>query len=331
MLTTKIVKSFTAFAASFLVIFTVTAQDTWETIETSKSFTARHEAGFVKFDNKGYLIGGRRINPVDAFDPNTLTWQSLQKSPLELHHFQPVVWEDRIVVAGAMTGGYPAEKPVKNIYFFYPKENKWEKGPAIPKTRLRGGAVAVVHSNSLYLIGGITNGHLDGHVKWVDKYDFKTNTWSILPDAPHARDHAQGAILNNKIYVAGGRRTSGKIKKVFELVEPKVDVFNLTTHQWQVIKENLPTPRAGNSVFAYQNSFIVVGGESADPSKAHNDVELYNTETRSWKKMPSLQQGRHGSGVIEMNGYLWIASGSGMQGGSPELKSVERIKLNAIF
>ena len=75
----------------------------------------------------------------------------------------------------------------------------------------------------------------------------------------------------------------------------------------------------------------MVGGESANPNKAHEEVHLFNSQSKEWLKKPPLKQGRHGSGVIEINGYLWIASGSGMQGGSPELNSVERIKLDKMF
>ncbi|XQW86483.1 Kelch repeat-containing protein [Thalassotalea piscium] len=318
------------FLLSLFISFNLAAT-TWQQVETSKTFSARHEAGFVKFKNKGYLIGGRGIKAVDEFDANSLTWQPLQKSPIELHHFQPTVWQNKIVVAGALTGGYPSETPVENIYYFYPNENKWEKGPAIPKARLRGSTIAVIKNDSLYLIGGITNGHLDGNVNWVDRYDFNTDTWTILDDAPHSRDHAQGVLINNRIYVAGGRRTFGKNNQVFELVEAKLDVFDTETNQWQVAQHELPLPRAGIATFAYQDNFIVVGGESANPTKAHEEVHLYNTKSKKWMSKPALIQGRHGSGVVLINGYLWIASGSGMQGGSPELNSVERIKLDDIF
>ncbi|WP_426357698.1 Kelch repeat-containing protein [Pseudocolwellia sp. HL-MZ19] len=327
----NVAKSLFIFTAALFTIVNVCKAETWETVETSKEFSARHEAGFVKFDNKGYLIGGRGIKPVDVFDPNNLTWQALEKSPIELHHFQPSVWRNKIVVAGAMTGGYPDEKPVENIYYFYPKENKWQQGPAIPKARLRGSTVAVIKDNSLYLIGGITNGHLSGNVNWVDRYDFLTDKWTVLADAPHARDHAQGLMINDHIYIAGGRRTFGDNKQVFELVEAKVDVFDITTNKWQIADSKLPVPRAGISLFAHDTGFIVVGGESADPTKAHEEVHLFDIQTQTWKTKQPLTQGRHGSGVIELNGYLWIASGSGMQGGSPELKSVERIKLDKVF
>lgn len=85
---------------------------TWQQVDTIGNDAARHEAVFVEFEGKGYLIGGRGIKPVDEFDPTILKWVELSESPIELHHFQTVAWQDKIVVAGALTGGYPAETPV---------------------------------------------------------------------------------------------------------------------------------------------------------------------------------------------------------------------------
>ncbi|MDO6712402.1 kelch repeat-containing protein [Aliiglaciecola sp. 2_MG-2023] len=307
------------------------AQQTWDQVETNGTFSVRHEAGFVQLNNKGYLIGGRGIKSVDELEPSNLNWRNLSPSPLELHHFQPVVWQDQILIAGALTGQYPDEKPVAHIYFFSPHKNAWQQGTAIPKERLRGSAIAVVNQDILYLIGGITNGHLDGNVSWVDSLDLRTQKWSILPNAPHSRDHAQGVLIDNKIYVIGGRRTLGAQNKVFELVEEKVDVFDIASQTWSTLPQALPIPRAGLSVYAEHNSFIAVGGESANPNKAHEEVHRYDILQGQWSSAPSLIQGRHGSGVIKMNGYLWIASGSGMQGGSPELDSVERILADDMF
>jgi len=62
-----------------------------------------------------YLIGGRRINPVDVYDPATNIWTQKGPTPIELHHFQAVVYGDAIYIMGAMTGGWPNEKPLDRI------------------------------------------------------------------------------------------------------------------------------------------------------------------------------------------------------------------------
>ncbi|WP_309707204.1 hypothetical protein, partial [Armatimonas sp.] len=97
---------------------------TWETVATQGSCTARHEAAMVAVKGRLYLLGGRGIKPVDEFDPKTSTWRPLARPPLELHHFQAVALKDRIAIVGAMTGGYPHETPIPNIWFFDPAKNE---------------------------------------------------------------------------------------------------------------------------------------------------------------------------------------------------------------
>ena len=300
----------------------------WEVVNTNGIPVARHEAGLIAFKNKIYLLGGRRINPVNALDVKTLSWVSLSNSPLEMHHFQPVVWQDRIIVVGAMTGGFPNEKPLSHIYFYYPQHDLWKKGPKIPKSRRRGGAGVVVHDDKLFLVGGIVNGHVDGYVNWLDEYDLKQDRWKQLPDAPHRRDHFQAVYLDGKIYAVGGRRTSKSTRQIFDLVVPEVDVFDIDKNTWSVLDSPLPTPRAGNTTFTYDGRIFVVGGESMNKETAHNDVEVYDPKTAVWQSLPPLNRGRHGTGIGYAAGYLWTASGSGNRGGAPELTSTERLKVN---
>ncbi|MGJ8693574.1 MAG: hypothetical protein ACSHW0_13995 [Thalassotalea sp.] len=40
------------------------ASNTWQEIETSEAFSVCHEAGFIEFEDKGYLIGDRGIKAV---------------------------------------------------------------------------------------------------------------------------------------------------------------------------------------------------------------------------------------------------------------------------
>lgn len=300
----------------------------WQTVECEGKPHARHEAGFVSYADKLYLLGGRRIQPVDELDPVDLSWRALSKPPLEMHHFQPAIWKDRIVIAGAMTGGYPAEQPLTHIYFYFPDQDLWQRGPEIPESRRRGGAGVVIVDNKLYLVGGITNGHIGGFVNWLDVYDLGNDTWQVLPDAPHQRDHFQAALLGGKIYAAGGRRTSQATGQIFSLVVPEVDVFDIETESWSVLAAPLPTPRAGNTTVIIDEKVVVVGGESARPGTAHNEVEAYDPVAQKWEQWPALNRGRHGTGVALANGYFWTSSGSGSRGGSPELTSTERMQKN---
>lgn len=49
----------------------------------------------------------------------------------------------------------------------------------------------------------------------------------------------------------------------------------------------------------------------------------FNPINKKWTQKPSLNQGRHGTNAIVINDQIYIASGSGNQGGGPELTSIE--------
>ena len=112
----------------------------WLPIEAKAEVVGRHENAFIEYKGKFYLLGGRGVNPVNVFDPQTNIWETKGKSPMEIHHFQAVVYGNAIYLVGAMTGGYPKELPLDCIWKYYPETDKWEKGAEIPVARRRGGA-----------------------------------------------------------------------------------------------------------------------------------------------------------------------------------------------
>lgn len=199
----------------------------WETLETNGEPTARHEAAFVGFGGMMYLMGGRRINPVNVFDPLENRWTENAFTPFEVHHFQAVVIGDRL-------------------------------------------------------------------------------------------------------YAAGGRRTSKATNQLFDLTEEIVDIFDFKQGRW--IPEDqcpkIPTPRAGTSCVVVDGKLVVGGGETAESKTAHNQVEVYDPTTNAWETWPSFQRGRHGSGLVLIDGSLYTASGSGNRGGSPELNSTEKLVIS---
>ncbi len=303
----------------------VTSTGKWQTITpTSGVFTAREENSYAQAGNKFYLLGGRSIMPVQEYDPVNKTWANKAAPPIELNHFQAINLDGLIYAAAAFTGAFPHETPVAQIYMYDPAANKWLTGSTIPQARRRGSAGAVVYNNKIYLVGGITDGHWSGWVSWFDEYDPATNTWKVLPDAPRARDHFHVEVINNKLYVAGGRRSSQSTGQLFSLTIPQVDVYDFVSGQWSTLpsSSNIPTPRAGAGSVVLGNELIVIGGEDTLPV-AHKETEALNTSTNTWRRLADLQQGRHGTQAIVNNNGIYIAAGAGNQGGSNLLTSQE--------
>jgi len=252
----------------------------WSNLEESNGEPqARHEADYVRIGNLFYLVGGRGERALNIYNPATDTWTAGATPPVEFHHFQAVAVEGELWIAGAFIGNFPQETPLDHILIYNPVTNSWREGPSIP--RPRGGGGVVFYNRKLYLICGITNGHIGGHVAWLDQYDLDTGEWTTLPDAPQARDHFRSVLIDDVIWNAAGRRTASQ-----------------------------------SSVGSF--------GNTVTQTEAHNEVEVLDPQTEQWSTLPPLLQGRHGSGVIQYEGDLYIASGNATRGGGNEITSQEK-------
>ncbi len=329
MKTRTFIKSFLVSAVFTLLYHGAISQKSWQAVGAENDPHKRHENAFVKVGDKFYLLGGRGIKPVEIYDPATDTWTEGAHTPIEMSHFQAVAYQGLIYVMGGLDGSWPSETPFSHIYIYDPLIDKWTVGPEIPVHRRRGAAGAVVYNDKIYMVCGIVNGHTSGWVPWLDAYDPATNTWQQLPDAPRARDHFQAVVVDNKLVATGGRK-SGYQGKGFEATIAETDVYDFSTGTWSTLPSpdgNIPTQRAGCTAVAVGDEVIVIGGESGNQQKAHSEVEALDVNTKTWRTLPALQTGRHGTQVILSEGNLYVAAGCGNRGGSPELNSFETYAL----
>ncbi|MEM8488173.1 MAG: kelch repeat-containing protein [Bacteroidota bacterium] len=294
----------------------------WRTLNDQNSLQARHENAYVEANGKFYLMGGRGSRRVEIYDPADSTWTtgSLPPDNMQLHHFQAVAIGDTIYIVSAYTDTFPDENAVEEVLKYAVNTDTWVVGSTIPASRRRGSGGAVHYNGKIYLVGGSTGGHGGSAVRknQFDEYDPVTDTWTTLPSAPFARDHVHAAVVGNKLYVIGGRNGSNG-----DNVE-EVDVYDFNAGSWSTLPgaSDFPIPRAGASSVAVGNYVVVIGGESTR-DLAHDEVHALNTLTNDWVTMDPLGVGRHGTQAIFYNDNIYIASGSGMKGGTPELTSHE--------
>jgi len=290
----------------------------WTMIEAEGEAAGRHENAFVEYDGRFYMIGGRGILPVNVFDPETNTWETRAETPMEMHHFQAVVYNDAIYIVGAMTGGYPEEQPLDHIWIYYPESDRWEKGPEIPAERRRGGAGAVLYHNKIYLVGGIEYGHTSGTNNYFDSFDPKTGEWQILPKAPHVRDHFPAIVVQDNLYCVGGRNTSvhhpDQFTAFFEATVSQVDVYNFREGKWHTMKNHLPFPSAAGGLVSFNGHLIYMGGEGSY-EHAYFQTQCLDLESGRWTSLSPMVTGRHGTGAILQNGNIYVAGGSHVRGG----------------
>jgi N-acetylneuraminic acid mutarotase len=303
----------------------------WIDVDTQGKVHCRHESGFAEYGGKFYLFGGRRIQPVDVYDPKTKRWSSASPPPMEIHHFQPVICGKQIWLLGTMTGAFPRETPLESVFIYEPETDIWKEGPSIPKERRRGAAGCALHTDGwIYVVGGIVDGHHSGTQAWFDRINPNTGEWQILPDAPNKRDHAPCAILDNNLYFFGGRETGRHEGKdydaLFYATIGDVDIYDFTTQTWRVHEQPLPIQTAAGGTGVSNGKIHYVGGEAGRP-EAYRELQIFDAALDRWSLGPSLNHARHGTNCCVYDHKLWIAAGSGARGGEPEVTSMECIEI----
>src|SRR5574341_1840597 len=171
---------------------------------------------------KMYVLGGlapgwkpRRL--VFEYDPATNAWTKKQPLPLAAQHLAVVEFNGKIYVFGGFvppTSGPPAWVPINNAWEYDPANDSWKALAPLPTKR--GSPNAAVVGGKIYVIGGAGThpGSKETAVHPArphrslgtnEVYDPATNTWETRQPMPTARNHAAVGVVNNKIYIIGGR------------------------------------------------------------------------------------------------------------------------------
>lgn len=291
----------------------------------------RHESAFVRVGDRFYLLGGRGNRRIQVFDPETNTWSNTNTFLNNIHHFQARAYDGKIYLLGALNDNFPNEDPLTNVVIYDPQADKLSNGPTIPTDRRRGSSGVVLYKDVFYIVSGNRNGHSayldDGttpaNVPWVDKYDPRTGKWTVLPDAPHARDHFMAEVIGDRLYVAGGRRSKvGTPAGAWADTEAAVDVFELTTETWLAADStpaDIPTQRAGAATAVLDGKLFVIGGEVEhfpphDLALPH--AEVLDPANGRWQRVADLVLPRHATQAVVHGGRIYLPAGSKTKGGT---------------
>ena len=284
---------------------------------------------------KFYVFGGLapQWTPkgmVYEYDPDSDTWTKKKNMPLLSHHVALAELNGKIYVMGGFTKpekGPTAWVPINNAWEYDPRTDTWKALAPLPTKR--GSPVAAVVGGKIYVIGGAsthpgskeTAVHPARPHRSVDTnevYDPATNTWETRQTLPTARNHAAVGVVNNKIYLIGGRVGAALITRASNT--GIVEEYDPATDQWGALKASMPTPRSAVAWGTYKGKIYVAGGEerSSGPwQRTFRAVEAYDPATNRWSILPDMTFPRHGLAGDILNGKFHLVSGDAASGGAP--------------
>jgi len=255
-------------------------------------------------DGKVYVIGGYARNGestsvVEEFDPSTDQWASGASMPTPRGMTSAITIDGRIYVLGGRN-----ESGITDAVEVYdPASNSWEKVTTMPQARWNHMVAEV--QGKIYVIGGIVGtGDNRRSIDTVEIYDPTENTWKLGQSLPTSRQGAAIAVVQEKIYVIGGRKGAGASGTVTNVVE----VYDPSEDYWSSI-QTMQEGRTGSQAAVVDGRIYVIGG--AVEGEAKGSIEIYDPATDIWVIMVlSLQEPRTGICVASLGSRIYVFGGS---------------------
>jgi N-acetylneuraminic acid mutarotase len=270
----------------------VPATGLWQ--ERAPEPVARQEITYVAAGGRFYQAGGSKSY---SYDPGTDTWKPFAALPAKINHMQVAAVGGLVYYIGGLSA-WPGPS-VGTVYAYNPATNTYTARAPMPLGRDRGGGSAVVYGGKIYVAGGL---HAGVTTPWFDVYDPVSDTWTSLPDMPHARDHFQAGIVGDMLYAIGGRVSSASNRGI-----PYNDAFDFTSGQWETGFAPIPTPRAGFASAVVDGRILTIGGEG--PGMVYSTVEAYDPGSNSWTTLAPMPTARHGLQAVVWDGAVYVTGG----------------------
>lgn len=193
-----------------------------EWVDMPKMNHKRKSLGVCVFNNKIFVSGGldgnyNALNAVEYYNEETEAWTTFIPM-IQPRYSHGMVGNEKGLFA---IGGWK----LTTAEHFH--DGEWHMLP--PMYVSRAGATSVIHNDKIYVFGGYSDAHC---VNSVEIYDINTNTWQHGVSSSLSRWRTGSAIVDNTIYIIGGRNSEWQYLN-------DVESYNLETDEW---REEEPMP-----------------------------------------------------------------------------------------
>jgi len=242
------------------------ANNTWRTVQPLN--TARNAPGAAGLDGLLYAFGGIGnglvpLTSTEIYNPNTNTWvfgPSLSARRWNLGAVQrcteiyAIGGYDLTGVSGDNTTLFVSTVTTVEVYSTL--TGSWSLTTPLPESRAAFGAVLL--NNEIWVIGGtreFLTGTAQSPLISTRIYNVNTQTWRFGPDLNQPRVGFGAAVIDNKIFIAGGRTQNGPLIPEIEFYDPLVPELG-----FQIASFTPRTSRFNNAVGVIANTMFLIGG-----------------------------------------------------------------------
>ena len=270
---------------------------------------------------------------VGAYDPAADAWDELPRMPAARHHPMVVTANGALMLVGgygrsaagewtAMTAAWMADGEVWSPVASLPTPLSETVGVEIfGRAHLVTGRRPLGSANSQW------NDQADVADHWV--YDRGSDRWQTAKPCPMARNSAAAAVLDDAIWVAGGRTVSGGGTGRLDRYDPNDD-------RWDTLAPIPPSPATGQQVggglamAAAGGKLVAFGGEwfqRGGGGGVFAETWIYDPAADRWEAGPPMRTPRHGLAAAAFDDVVYAIAGGEVVSGGRAGGVVEALRL----
>jgi N-acetylneuraminic acid mutarotase len=240
-----------------------------------------HHPGVTALNGKIYFFGGFvlpesgppgwvPINEAWEYTPSTDSWRALAPMPTRRGAASAAEAGGKMYVIGGAAplpqfGNLPLRpgqphRSLDTVEEYDPATNRWRSRAPLPLPRNHMGPSAAAVNGKIYAIGGRLAAAfsivMPGQTNVNHEFDPAANTWATKAPMPTPRSGGGVAVLNNRIFVAGGEEQTYQYVaafRAFEAYDPAADTW--------VQMPYMPSPRHSCGVATLGNRIHIVSGD----------------------------------------------------------------------
>ncbi|XP_070336984.1 kelch-like protein 1 isoform X2 [Equus asinus] len=161
--------------------------------------------GVTVLEGPIYAVGGHDgwsyLNTVERWDPQSQQWTFVASMSIARSTVGVAALNGKLYSVGGRDGS----SCLSSMEYYDPHTNKWNM--CAPMCKRRGGVGVATCDGFLYAIGGHdapASNHCSRLLDYVERYDPKTDTWTMVAPLSMPRDAVGVCLLGDRLYAVGG-------------------------------------------------------------------------------------------------------------------------------
>merc|ERR1712136_700520 len=256
---------------------------------------------------------------VERWDPLAQVWESVSPMMGARRGCAAAVLGGQLYVVGGEAGESLGMKAVDAVERYDPVVGSWTAVTPMPTRRAR--CAAAVVNDVLYVVGGQVSGQAAGT---FESYSLLEDSWQKHLPMPTKRAGCGAAVAQGNLYVLGGHwggqamataerfdpcgggwdsacvfQASQAFRGDRELTHKSLERYDLCKGDWEVCKQQLPSPVWGCSAVACRGRLHVFGG--CDGQQTKDEVSALDPRgLNTWASLPAMKLRRWGAGAAAL-------------------------------